>query len=46
MVLLHGFPASSFMFREVTPAAAGRYHLITPTTGLRACPIDGDEPLT
>jgi pimeloyl-ACP methyl ester carboxylesterase len=30
LVLLHGFPASSFMFRELITALADGYHLIAP----------------
>jgi pimeloyl-ACP methyl ester carboxylesterase len=30
VVLLHGFPASSFMFRDLVPALADRYHVIAP----------------
>ena len=30
IVLLHGFPASSFMFRDLIPALAGRYRVIAP----------------
>jgi pimeloyl-ACP methyl ester carboxylesterase len=30
LVLLHGFPTSSFMFRDLIPALAGRYHVIAP----------------
>jgi pimeloyl-ACP methyl ester carboxylesterase len=30
VVLLHGFPASSFMFRDLIPLLAGRYHVIAP----------------
>jgi pimeloyl-ACP methyl ester carboxylesterase len=30
LVLLHGFPASSFMFRNLIPLLAGRYHVIAP----------------
>ena len=30
IVLLHGFPASSFMFRNLIPALADRYHVIAP----------------
>src|SRR6266542_4018367 len=30
IVLLHGFPTSSFMFRNLIPALADRYHLIAP----------------
>ncbi|HEX4225600.1 MAG TPA: alpha/beta hydrolase [Pseudonocardiaceae bacterium] len=30
LVLLHGFPTSSFMFRNLIPALAQRYHVIAP----------------
>jgi pimeloyl-ACP methyl ester carboxylesterase len=30
IVLLHGFPTSSFMFRNLIPALAGRYRVIAP----------------
>jgi pimeloyl-ACP methyl ester carboxylesterase len=30
LVLLHGFPTSSYMFRHLIPALADRYHLIAP----------------
>jgi pimeloyl-ACP methyl ester carboxylesterase len=30
LVLLHGFPASSFMFRELLAGLADRYHLVAP----------------
>ncbi len=30
MLLLHGFPTSSHMFRELIPQLAGRYHVIAP----------------
>ncbi|MGW4462909.1 alpha/beta fold hydrolase [Micromonospora sp. NPDC004704] len=30
LVLLHGFPTSSHMFRELIPALADRYHLVAP----------------
>lgn len=30
VLLLHGFAASSYMFREVLPALAERYHVIAP----------------
>jgi len=30
ILLLHGFPASSFMFRELIPRLANRYRLIAP----------------
>ena len=30
VLLLHGFPTSSQMFREFIPALAGRYHVLAP----------------
>jgi len=30
VVLLHGFPSSSFMFRDLIPALAVRYRVIAP----------------
>jgi pimeloyl-ACP methyl ester carboxylesterase len=30
IVLLHGFPTSSFMFRELSPRLADEYHVIAP----------------
>ncbi|GGM38959.1 alpha/beta fold hydrolase [Dactylosporangium sucinum] len=30
VVLLHGFPASSYMFRRLIPALSERYHVIAP----------------
>jgi pimeloyl-ACP methyl ester carboxylesterase len=30
VLLLHGFPSSSFMFRDLIPQLAGRYHVIAP----------------
>src|SRR5262245_16835918 len=30
VVLLHGFPTSSFMFRDLIPLLSDRYHLIAP----------------
>ena len=30
VLLLHGFPSSSFMFRELLPNLADRYHVIAP----------------
>ena len=30
MVLLHGFPTSSFMFRDLIPRLADSYHVIAP----------------
>ena len=40
IVLLHGFPTSSFMFRDLIPRLADRYHVIAPDhLGLRVCPM-------
>ncbi len=30
MVLLHGFPSSSFMYRNLMPALADQFYLIAP----------------
>ncbi len=30
LVLLHGFPTSSFMFRDLIPRLADRYHVVAP----------------
>src|ERR1700760_4866780 len=30
LVLLHGFPTSSYMFRDLVPPLADRYHVIAP----------------
>ena len=30
LLLLHGFPTSSHMFRDLIPALAGEYHVVTP----------------
>src|ERR1700743_2165047 len=30
LVLLHGFPTSSYMFRSLVPALADRYHVVAP----------------
>jgi pimeloyl-ACP methyl ester carboxylesterase len=30
LVLLHGFPSSSYMFRDLVPKLADRYHVIAP----------------
>lgn len=30
IVLLHGYPSSSHMFRELIPKLAGNYHVIAP----------------
>jgi pimeloyl-ACP methyl ester carboxylesterase len=44
-VLLHGFPASSFMFRHLIPLLAERYHVIPPDHlgfGLSDAPAAGE----
>lgn len=45
IVLLHGFPTSSFMFRDLIPLLADRYHVIAPDHlgfGLSATPSVDD----
>ncbi len=45
VVLLHGFPASSFMFRDLVPRLAVRYHVIAPDHlgfGLSDAPPTGE----
>jgi pimeloyl-ACP methyl ester carboxylesterase len=49
VVLLHGFPASSFMFRELIPLLADRYHVIAPDHlgfGLSDAPPAGEFEYT
>jgi pimeloyl-ACP methyl ester carboxylesterase len=49
VVLLHGFPASSFMFRNLVPALADRYHVIAPdylSFGLSDAPAAGEFDYT
>ncbi|MFF0463380.1 alpha/beta fold hydrolase [Streptomyces mexicanus] len=49
VVLLHGFPTSSHMFRHLIPALADRYHLIAPDHigfGQSAMPPLQDFPYT
>ncbi|MFI2264159.1 alpha/beta fold hydrolase [Streptomyces tubercidicus] len=49
LVLLHGFPASSHMFRHLIPALADRYHVIAPDHigfGRSAMPSPEDFPYT
>lgn len=49
VVLLHGFPTSSHMFRRLIPALADRYHLIAPDHigfGQSAMPALSDFPYT
>jgi len=38
IVLLHGFPTSSFSFRDLIPILAERYHVIAPTIWGSASP--------
>jgi pimeloyl-ACP methyl ester carboxylesterase len=45
VLLLHGFPASSFMFRQLIPLLAGRHHVIAPDHlgfGLSGTPAAGE----
>ncbi|MET8402103.1 alpha/beta hydrolase [Streptomyces sp900116325] len=49
LVLLHGFPTSSHMFRHLIPALADRYHVIAPDHvgfGQSAMPALEDFPYT
>ena len=49
VVLLHGFPASSFMFRDLIPLLADRYHVIAPDHlgfGLSGAPPAGEFSYT
>ncbi|MGW6144138.1 alpha/beta fold hydrolase [Streptomyces sp. NPDC055140] len=49
VVLLHGFPTSSHMFRHLIPALADRYHVIAPDHigfGQSAMPALHDFPYT
>ncbi|MFJ8787598.1 alpha/beta fold hydrolase [Streptomyces sp. NPDC102462] len=49
VVLLHGFPTSSHMFRRLIPALADRYHVIAPDHigfGQSAMPAPRDFPYT
>ncbi|MFG2526523.1 alpha/beta fold hydrolase [Streptomyces sp. NPDC048516] len=49
VVLLHGFPTSSHMFRHLIPALADRYHVIAPDHigfGQSAMPALPDFPYT
>jgi len=49
IVLLHGFPASSFMFRNLIPLLADRYHVIAPDYlgfGLSGAPPAGEFTYT
>ncbi|MBQ0999517.1 alpha/beta fold hydrolase [Streptomyces sp. RK62] len=49
LVLLHGFPTSSHMFRRLIPALADRYHVVAPDHigfGQSAMPALEDFPYT
>ncbi|MFF3665603.1 alpha/beta fold hydrolase [Microtetraspora malaysiensis] len=49
IVLLHGFPSSSHMFRHLIPALADRYHVIAPDYigfGYSSAPSVADFPYT
>ncbi|MCL7490371.1 alpha/beta hydrolase [Streptomyces sp. MCA2] len=49
VLLLHGFPTSSHMFRHLIPALADRYHVIAPDHigfGQSAMPAPEDFPYT
>lgn len=49
VLLLHGFAASSFMFRELIPALADRYHVIAPDLpafGFTEAPSRGEYAYT
>ncbi|EKD5158805.1 alpha/beta fold hydrolase [Enterobacter cloacae] len=49
ILLLHGFAASSFMFRDLIPALAGSYHVIAPDLpafGFTEAPPRGEYPYT
>ncbi|WP_021592560.1 alpha/beta fold hydrolase [Actinomadura welshii] len=49
IVLLHGFPTSSFMFRDLIPPLARRYHVIAPDLlgfGLSDAPPAGEFDYT
>lgn len=47
VLLLHGFAASSFMFRDLIPQLADRYHVIAPDLpafGFTEAPARGSTP--
>jgi pimeloyl-ACP methyl ester carboxylesterase len=49
LVLLHGFPTSSHMFRHLIPALADRFHVVAPDYpgfGLSDAPSPGTFPYT
>src|SRR6202042_231392 len=49
LLLLHGFPSSSHMFRELIPLLAGQFHLVAPDLpgfGKSDMPARGDFDYT
>jgi pimeloyl-ACP methyl ester carboxylesterase len=45
LVLLHGFPSASHVFRELIPLPADRFHLVAPDLpgfGKSGMPVRGD----
>src|SRR5258708_19024572 len=49
LVLLHGFPSASHMFRELIPLLAGRFHIVAPDLpgfGKSDMPARGDFEYT
>ena len=49
VLLLHGFAASSYMYRDLIPALADRYHVVAPDLpafGFTASPTDGQYTYT
>ena len=45
VLLLHGFPTSSQMFRNLIPALADRYRVLAPDRPLLACTQQGIEAI-
>ena len=43
ILLLHGFPATSHMYRDLIPALAARYHVIAPDPQ-RSGPVTSRRP--
>ncbi|MFJ5299010.1 alpha/beta fold hydrolase [Pseudomonas sp. NPDC088368] len=49
ILLLHGFPSSSHMFRDLIPELAAHFHVLAPDypgMGNSDAPASGDHPLT
>ena len=40
IVLLHGFPSSSYSFHDLIPRSADRFHVIAPFRARRVCRRD------